>query len=63
MDELLAVIQGAQLIENKKDEWIWRLEGEGLYTVNFSYVFFAGTTTGGDGQCIQINLDNTTALE
>lgn len=42
MDELLAVIQGAQLIENKKDEWIWRLEGEGLYTVNSSYVFLQG---------------------
>ncbi|XP_057444838.1 uncharacterized protein LOC130737084 [Lotus japonicus] len=35
----MTILQGVRLEENKRDRWMWKLEGEGLYSVNSAYVF------------------------
>lgn len=39
LEELMTILQGVRLEENKRDRWMWKLEGEGLYSVNSAYVF------------------------
>lgn len=38
LEELMTILQGVRLEENKRDRWMWKLEGEGLYSVNSAYV-------------------------
>lgn len=42
LEELLAVLGSAQLVEDKRDRWLWTLEGGGSFSVNSSYVFLQG---------------------
>ncbi|XP_057433845.1 uncharacterized protein LOC130726564 [Lotus japonicus] len=39
LDDLMKELLAICLTENKNDKWSWRLDGEGVYSVNSSYLF------------------------
>ncbi|XP_057436686.1 uncharacterized protein LOC130729074 [Lotus japonicus] len=42
LEEMLGELRAVRLTENKRDKWVWSHEGEGVFTVNSSYLFLQG---------------------